>query len=252
MENMTAILFCGGRGSRLYPVTDYYQKVMMPVGTEGKPLLEYVIRWLSSQGITKYVALIRYRANQIRRYFGDGSRFGVQITYVVDKPHMNGTGGALLNAKSYVSTSKMLIYYTDIISNFNMIGLYNYHLSHKKTGTVLLDRSWILDEDIVQIDDNNQVTSISNTSSDGTFVNTGISILDDTIFNYLSELADRSPASKEIISIDLSSDVFPHLVKSGQIKSYFIDDWWLDVGSITRHQLISDELLQSKFKEMRD
>ena len=76
MEDVTAVLFCGGRGSRLYPVTDYYQKVMMPMGTEGKPMLEYVIEYLKMHGVSKFIALIKYRANQIRRYFGDGSKWG--------------------------------------------------------------------------------------------------------------------------------------------------------------------------------
>ena len=72
MKNLQAILFCGGRGSRLYPITDFYQKVMMPIGKDGKPLLEYVINHIKSFGVTEFVALVGYRHNLIRRYFGDG------------------------------------------------------------------------------------------------------------------------------------------------------------------------------------
>ena len=244
MKNITAILFCGGRGTRLYPVTDYYQKVMMPLGDEGKPMLEFVIEWLSSYGINNFVALIRYRANQIRRYFGDGSNWGVSIDYVLDDPAYKGTGGALLNAKGNIKTDEMLIYYTDILSNFNIKAMIDYHLDHGKIGTNLLDKNWKVTEGVVKLNEKNNIHSLDTQPEREIYANTGISMLNRGCFDYLEKLATKE---NNPMNIDLSGDLFPILALERQIKAYFMEEWWLDVGSLTRHQLINQHLLDMKF-----
>jgi mannose-1-phosphate guanylyltransferase len=87
MSKIKGIVLCGGKGTRLRPLTHYIQKTMVPVGLKQKPLLEYVVRLFKFHGIKDLVFLVNYKSEQIMNYFEDGSRFGVKIAYVEDDPN---------------------------------------------------------------------------------------------------------------------------------------------------------------------
>ncbi len=87
-----ALIIAGGEGERLRPYTWDRPKPMVPVN--GRPILEYQVLWLRSQGVTHIVMLCHYKAEVVQEHFGDGSRFGVHITYTVE-PEPLGRGGAL-------------------------------------------------------------------------------------------------------------------------------------------------------------
>ena len=70
----------GGSGTRLRPLTDNVPKPMLPVG--GRPLLEHILGQLRKAGINDITLTTYYKAEVIQEYFGDGSAFGVNLTYV--------------------------------------------------------------------------------------------------------------------------------------------------------------------------
>lgn len=76
-----AVILAGGRGTRLAPLTDSVPKPLIPF--HGKPFLEYLIELLREQGFERVLLLLGYRAGQIQEHFGDGSAFGLEITYSV-------------------------------------------------------------------------------------------------------------------------------------------------------------------------
>ncbi len=243
MKNLQAILFCGGRGSRLYPITDFYQKVMMPIGKDGKPLLEYVINHIKSFGVTEFIALVGYRHNLIKRYFGDGSSLGINLTYVVDNPNYKGTGGALYNARNYISKNDLLIYYTDILTNINLNDIHNFYRDTGSKGTVWVDSSWKIVDGVVEINEQNSITKISHKPVDKIYANTGISILNSDIILILEDFVLNYSKT----NLDLSSDVLPRLVQKKELFAYDREHWWLDVGSLKRYNLINDEMISEKF-----
>ena len=82
----------GGFGTRLRPLTNSIPKPMVPI--VNVPMLEHVITLLKKYDITDFVMLLYYQPEIIRRYFDDGSQFGVSIKYVLpDKDY--GTAGAV-------------------------------------------------------------------------------------------------------------------------------------------------------------
>ena len=243
MIDLQAILFCGGRGSRLYPITDFYQKVMMPVGKGGKPLLEYVIQYLKSFGIKDFVALVGYRHNLIRRYFGDGSQFGINLRYVIDSPKFKGTGGALYNAKKEINRKNILIYYTDILTNLDINLLYKIFKDNNNKGLIWVDNSWEIQEGVIEIDELDMITSISSKPKEKMHANTSISILDAKIIDDIEELV----VNYNRTSIDLSSDILPKLVGSQELYAYSSDDWWIDLGSLKRYRSLSKTVISEKF-----
>jgi len=93
---MRAIILAAGEGVRLRPLTSYMPKVMLPVGN--KPILEYVVESLRSNGIKEITMVVGYKSDRIKQYFGNGAEFGVHIDYVEQKKQL-GTAHALYQAK---------------------------------------------------------------------------------------------------------------------------------------------------------
>ena len=89
---MKAVIMAGGQGTRLRSISEDLPKPMVPV--LGKPILQYQIEGLRENGITDITIMTGYKAEAINGYFGDGSSFGVDISYV-NEDHPMGTAGAL-------------------------------------------------------------------------------------------------------------------------------------------------------------
>jgi NDP-sugar pyrophosphorylase family protein len=87
-----AVIMAGGKGARLRPLTYAIPKPLLPVGE--KPLMEILVGQLKSGGFRRIAVSVGYRAELIQTYFGDGSRFGVELEYLVDSVE-TGTAGSL-------------------------------------------------------------------------------------------------------------------------------------------------------------
>ena len=85
--SIKAAVLCGGEGKRLSPLTNYFQKTMIPIGSRRKPLLEYVVRLLVFHKIPDITMLTGYRAEEIENYFDDESRFGARMNYSRNPDH---------------------------------------------------------------------------------------------------------------------------------------------------------------------
>ena len=101
-ESATAILLVGGRGTRLAPLTDHTPKPMLPVG--GVPFTLHQLLKARDAGIRRIVLATSYLAEVFEPYFGDGSRFGLEIVYAVETEAL-GTGGGIRNAASLLDSA---------------------------------------------------------------------------------------------------------------------------------------------------
>lgn len=90
-----AVILSAGLGTRLRPLTDGVPKVMIPVA--GKPLLEWHIEQFKKHGVGEFFINLHYLPDVIKNYFGDGSRWGVKIEYVLEEPDIRGTAGGVKN-----------------------------------------------------------------------------------------------------------------------------------------------------------
>ena len=102
-----AVILAGGRGERMRPFTDDRPKPMIPV--LGRPFLEYQIIQLREQGFERVLLLLGYRAEDIRGYFGDGSRWGIRIDYSVTAPERL-TSSRVAAAKHLIDDCFLLLY----------------------------------------------------------------------------------------------------------------------------------------------
>jgi MurNAc alpha-1-phosphate uridylyltransferase len=113
---MRAIVLAAGRGERLRPITDTTPKPLVPVG--GKPLIGYHLEALARAGVRDVVVNLSWLGDQIRRALGEGSAYGLKITYSDEGPVALETGGGIFNALRYLGPGPFLVVngdtYTDI------------------------------------------------------------------------------------------------------------------------------------------
>ncbi|MBO0728518.1 MAG: NTP transferase domain-containing protein, partial [Acidimicrobiaceae bacterium] len=90
---LQCIILAGGLGTRMRPMTETMPKALVPV--LGTPFADWQLEHLAGQGVRRVVYSVGYRGEMLREHVGDGSRFGLSVTWVDEGPQLRGTGGAL-------------------------------------------------------------------------------------------------------------------------------------------------------------
>src|SRR3989304_6487822 len=124
---MKAVILAGGIGIRLRPLTFAIPKPLIPLGE--KPILEILVSRLKKFGIKEYIFLVGYKAEIIEPYFGNGSRFDVEIKYIREEKPL-GTAGPLrlLHDSGYVSDNEtFLLLNGDLMFRMNINHLVDFH-----------------------------------------------------------------------------------------------------------------------------
>jgi len=245
MTKVKALVFCGGPGVRLRPITYYFQKTMLPIGSMQKPLLEYVIRLLKFHGVKDLTLLVDYKAEQILNYFDDGSRFDVKISYLHDDPKLKGTGGSVLNAykQGVVNVDDtLLMYYGDILTNMNIEDMLHYHRDRRAMATVALASGFTVRVGLADVDDTGKIRGFVEKPTLEKPVSIGIQVFKGETLEEIDELKmDRR-------GLDLMGNVIPHLIKTGKpVYGYLTDAFWYDVGSTEAYEKLNPRLVDDIF-----
>jgi dTDP-glucose pyrophosphorylase len=107
-----AVILAAGRGTRMRELTADLPKPMIEV--RGKPVLRYIVEGLRDAGIRKFLIVVGYRAEVVQNFFGDGSRYKVDIQYVTQVTQ-DGTGRVVDLAKNFAANSPFVLAYGDIL-----------------------------------------------------------------------------------------------------------------------------------------
>lgn len=156
-EITQAVLLSAGLGTRLRPLTDNIPKVMVPLA--GKPLLQWHIEQLKNSGVKEFFINLFYLPDVIKSYFGDGSKFGVKINYVLEEPEILGTAGGIKNFDGMLG-DQFFVLYGDTFYEVDYGRLADFYFSLKGaigTGTVR-KTDHPLDSDLAIIDKDGKIT----------------------------------------------------------------------------------------------
>ncbi len=243
MEEVRALVLCGGRGKRLRPLTYYIQKTMIPVGHRQNPLLEYIVRLLKFHGFTEIAFLVDYRAKQIENYFGDGSRFGVHLDYVYDTEELAGTGGSVINAYRegfFTEDDTVLVYYGDILTNINLQELIRSHREKKAKATVALASGFEVRVGVAEMENDGKIRGFIEKPALEKPVSIGILAIEGSIVKRAQRLSEEKPA------VDLMGDIIPFVMKTGEpVFGFMSKAFWYDVGSIETYEKLDNEKVES-------
>lgn len=135
---MQAAILAGGQATRLYPLTRAIPKSMVLI--EGKPFLQHQLELLAAHGVGDIVLCLGHLADQVRDYFGDGGRFGVQIVYSDEGDQALGTAGALKFAEGALA-EQFFVLFGDSYLMFDYEGIWNHFKQRDKLGLMVVYRN---------------------------------------------------------------------------------------------------------------
>lgn len=235
---MQAVIMAGGFGTRLRPLTNNMPKPMVPV--VNKPMLEHLFSLLKNHNITDYIMLLYYQPDIIKRHFGDGSKFGVNLRYITpDRDY--GTAGAVKLSEEYIKDD-FLVISGDVLTNINLSDFYNFHTERNSIATIsLYSHENPLQYGIVLTNNNNEIVRfLEKPSSSEVFsdtINTGIYYFNKKVFNYIPEGEN----------FDFSKDLFPSLLDNKiNIFGFNSKGYWRDVGTLEEYINSNLDVLNNK------
>jgi len=228
----------GGEGSRLRPLTSGVPKPLVPV--VGKPVMEHILRLLRKHGITDVVVTLQYLGSAIRDYFGDGSDFGVDITYVVEDSPL-GTAGSVKNAQEFLD-EPFIVISGDAMTDIDLTRVMKYHQEKGAAATIVLTSvPNPLEFGVVITNPDGTINRFLEKPSWGEVfsdqVNTGIYVIEPKVLDLMP------PATV----VDWSSDVFPKMLANGlPLYGFLAPGYWCDIGNIQTYYQANWDALEGR------
>ncbi|MEX0619999.1 MAG: NDP-sugar synthase [Solirubrobacterales bacterium] len=245
---MKAMVLAAGLGTRLRPVTYSVPKPMVPV--LNRPVMEHIIGLLRSHGFDQVIANLHWFPETIRDHFGDGSDFGIELSYSFEDALL-GTAGGVRNASNFFEGG-FLVISGDALTDIDLTAMREFHESHDGIATLATSKvsdtsqfGVVITDEAGRIQGFQEKPDPAEALSD--LANCGIYMFNPEIFDFFpgpGESALASPDDPEGFA-DWAMDVFPALLESGTpFYSHEVNAYWNDVGTIS-------ELLQGCFDGLR-
>lgn len=232
-ESMKAVILAGGKGTRLAPYTTVFPKPLMPV--DGMPILEVIVRQLAHFRIKEMIFTVSQQSEPLlSAYFGNGSRYGVNIHYSKEEKPL-GTAGPLSLLSDLPET--FLVMNGDILTTLNYQKLVQYHRRQKGMVTIAMNQKKVqLELGVMEFDRAHRLTRYIEKPTLPYSVSMGIYVFDKKVLEWI-------PSKKHLD--------FPELIQKlvnqkKKVVCYPSNDFWLDIG---RHE--DYEEAQKQFQKMR-
>ena len=198
---------------------------MLPLGPN--PIIHYVLSHLFRNGFKDVIIIPGYLKDQVMGYVGDGSHFGVRVTYVVEPEGVTfGTAGSLKLA-AHLLEETFLVVQADVVSEISLTDMARFHSDRQ--GEVSIALTNVEDPSaygVAIVDEENEIVRFVEKPPPGTvpsnLVSTGFYILEPEVLDYV-----------ENEKWDFAKDLFPYLMRLGQhLFGYTSDSFWVDVGEL--------------------
>jgi len=234
---MQTVIMAGGKGTRAAAIASDIPKPMIPIC--GKPILEYQIDCLKKNGLTEIIIVIGHLGNHIKEYFGDGGRFGCNISYFTETEPL-GTAGALYKLENL--SDNFILLNGDVIFDIDFNRMIFFHHKKKSWATLAVHpNSHPFDSALIITNSGNQVTGWLNKEDERTFyknqVNAGVHILST---DFLKNCPQSWPQALE--KIDLDRDMLKPSIPCGRIFAYCTPEYIKDMGTPERYAQVSSDI----------
>jgi mannose-1-phosphate guanylyltransferase/phosphomannomutase len=232
-----AVIMAGGEGTRLRPLTSRQPKPMLPLAN--RPMMEHVVSLLRAHGFDEVVVTVAFMPQAIRTYFGDGSEFGVRMSYATEETPL-GTAGSVRNARDQLH-ERFLVISGDVLTDIDLSALVARHDQSGAVATIgLKAMDNPLDFGIVITRQDGSIERFLEKPTWGQVfsdtVNTGIYVLEPEIFDFTAEG-----------QVDFAGNVFPALLEAGKpLYGHVADGYWEDVGTLEAYVRAHQDVLDGK------
>ena len=231
---MQLVIIAGGKGTRL-GLKDI-PKPMCPIN--GKPLLEMQIDLAKRYGINEIFILSGHLSQVIIDYFGDGSKFGVNIHHIVESKPL-GTAGSLKLLEGTLK-ERFLVFYGDVVMDFDIKSFIEFDKQNEKSiGSLIVHPgNHPYDSDLVEVNDKKEIIGFLPKPHPKDLLyrnlnNAAVYILSPKIFNEIPN----------DVNTDFGKDIFPKIVQDCKLlRAYDTPEYIKDMGTPDRLQHISEDV----------
>jgi len=210
------VLMAGGVGSRLRPLTDECPKPLIKVGS--KPILETILENFIEYGFRRFTLSVNYKAEMLKDYFGDGSRWGVEITYLHEDKALGTVGplGLLVEKPDH----PIIVMNGDLLTKVNFQQLLDFHQEHGAHATMCVrEYTFQIPYGVAKME-KHRLVDIVEKPVQQYFVSAGIYVLEPKTLDLIPRDAyfDMPDLFKQLIAERMEVATFP------------IREYWLDIG----------------------
>lgn len=228
---MRVVILAGGKGSRLRPFTTTIPKPIVPVGD--KAIMEILVQQLVGHGVNHITVAVNHLAQLIMAYFGDGSKWGLEIDYSIEDKPLN-TIGPLKLIKDL--PEHFLVMNGDILTDLDFADLYKTHISSGALATVATyERNVKVDFGVIQYDgEDHRIVGFVEKPTEHFSVSMGT-------YAFSRHILELVP--------DDTSFGFDHLMlamidKGLDVRAYPFHGYWLDIGRPDDYERANSEYEQ--------
>ncbi|MFA5450052.1 MAG: nucleotidyltransferase family protein [Clostridia bacterium] len=215
---MKAIIMAGGKGSRLQPLTNDIPKPLVKI--IDKPVMEHIIELLKKHGITDIGVTLGYKSEAITDWFGGGERYGVNLTYFVEKEPL-GTAGSVKAAENFLS-DEFLVISGDAYTDIDLTKAIAFHKAKQSKFTLIATpHKSPVGLGVLETDHDGRVTAFIEKPPTirPSLINCGIYIINREVLKMIPQGF-----------YDFGRQLIPALV--GRLYAYVTYDYWSDIGTL--------------------
>ncbi len=235
------MILAGGLSTRLYPLTKQVPKPLVPVA--GVPNAVHLIRYLRAYGYDEIAINVHYLSDAIVDALGDGSRFGVRLTYSYE-PELLGSAGGVKKLQSFFAGEPFVVVGCDDLTDLPLDRLTAFHRERRAVATIGLVECEEVDQyGVVVLDERGKIVGFQEKPPKGTqrskLANTGI-------YAFSQEIFERIPPDE---FYDFGKQVFPALQCAGE-PFYGFDArgaYWADIGTPGEYRRASYDVVRGVF-----
>ncbi len=236
---MKALILAGGFGTRLRSEVIDLPKPMALVA--GKPFLEYQIRFLKDHGVEDIILAVHHMADKIKSYFGDGKRFGVDITYSEEEVPL-GTAGAIKKAERYIDDT-FLVLNGDTYTEIDLEKFLEFHkIKRSKFSIVATEMQDASRYGRIFVDGNRVVDFSEKAEGKNGLINSGAYLFEPIIFDYIEPEKN----------VSLEKEIFPKLSKEGLLWCFKNEGYFIDIGLPETYKKFKDHVIKNIFAKEND
>jgi len=228
---MKAMVLAAGLGTRLRPLTNSLPKPLLPLGPH--PLLVWNLLLLRKHGITEVMMNLHYLGEQIQSIIGDGSQWGLNVSYSVE-PVLLGTGGALKQVEPFFDGEPFLVVNGDTIFELDLSAMIAHHHQADAIATMALRDDPDVDQwGVIETDPQDYVLTITGKGQSASIgreyvirrMFAGIHIIDPFLMRHIPEGVPSSIIDAYVLWLE----------RGATVSSYLLTGYWSDVGTPERY-----------------
>ena len=227
-------LMAGGFGTRLRPLTNNCPKPLLKVGD--KAILEITLLNFIKSGFSNFYISTHFMPEMIMEHFGDGSKWGVNISYVHEETPL-GTGGALGLLPKNLPKLPLIMMNGDILTNIDFQKLLNFHSSQVADASMCVrEYEYQIPYGVIQ-GENGKITSMEEKPTQLFHINAGIYVVN-------HELIEQVKVNE---MIDMPTLLEQKIKAQGNVMMFPIHEYWLDIGRMEDYQRAQADILNLRF-----